>query len=103
MPIPVSPPHIYPPAFIQALNAQSGSAVLVAGTVTVSGVTLTANSVILMSRKTQGGTITSTVGYEAPSGSRGSGNGATFVINAVVAAGTVAASDTSTIDWLIVG
>lgn len=88
-------------AFV-ALNAQSGAGVLVLGTVTISGVTLTATSVIVLSRKTQGGTVTSTIDYEAPSASRNVG-ASTFVINAVVAAGTVNTPDTSTIDWLAIG
>ena len=103
MPIPiVNPSEIYPPAALRSLNAQSGSAVLVAGTVTVTGVNLTANSIIQCTRKVQGGTITSTIGYEAPSASRNTSTGQ-FVLNAVVAAGTVASSDTSTIDWVIFG
>jgi hypothetical protein len=105
MPIPVAQPQIYAPAYAVALNAQSGSATLVAGTVTVTGVTLTANSVVTFSRKTQGGTVSSTVGYEAPSASRTAGGTFTgsFVLNAVVAAGTVNAADTSVIDWFVVG
>lgn len=85
-----------------AAGFQAGSAVLVAGTVTVTGVTLTSTSVILLSRKTQGGTINTTVSYEAPSASRNTG-ASTFVINAVVAAGTVQNADTSTIDYIVIG
>jgi len=116
MPIPIVAAttlnQIYPPAIASqlstsliSLNAQSGAAVLAAGTVTVTGVTLTATSVILLSRKTQGGTVTSTVAYEAPSTGRTVGAALTgsFIINASVAAGTVNAPDTSTIDWVVLG
>jgi hypothetical protein len=79
---------------------QTGSATLAAGTVTVSNVVLTANSQILVSRKTQGGTVTNTVQYEAPSASRNVGAG-TMVLQASVAAGTANASDTSVVDYAI--
>jgi hypothetical protein len=85
---------------------QRGTATLVAGSKTISaGVSLTAASVILLSRKTQGGTVTSTVVYEAPGASRvvgAPGTGA-FTLQASVAAGTANAADTSTLDWEIVG
>jgi hypothetical protein len=80
---------------------QSGSAILAAGSVIVSNVVLTANSIIIVSRKTQGGTVTSTIVYEAPSASRNVGAG-TMVLQASVAAGTANAADTSVVDWLII-
>lgn len=80
---------------------QSGSATLASGTVTVSNVVLTANSQIFVSRKTQGGTVTNTVVYEAPSASRNTGAG-TMVLQGSVAAGTANASDSSVVDYLIV-
>jgi hypothetical protein len=90
----------------QAPLIQAGTVTLVAGTKTIAaGITLSASSVITFSRKTQGGTITSTVGYEAPGASRtiGAPGTAAMIVNAVVAAGTVASGDTSTLDYLIVG
>jgi hypothetical protein len=113
MPIPVATAptmnQIYPPlvanqanAFAVGLNAQSGAAVLAAGTVTVSGVTLTATSVIMLSRKTAGGTA-GAGGVMAPSGSRTVGGAGSFVINAVDLTGALVATDTSTLDWLVIG
>lgn len=72
---------------------QSGTATLVAGTVTITGNTLTANSRIFPARKTPAGTVGD---LSAPSASRNTGTGA-FVIN------SANASDTSTVDYLIVG
>jgi hypothetical protein len=86
---------------VATLNAQSGAAVLAAGTVTVTGVTLTATSVITLSRKVQGGT-SGAGGVMAPSASRNVAAGS-FVINAVDTLGATVTTDTSTIDFLIIG
>jgi hypothetical protein len=90
----------------QAPLVQAGTVTLVAGTKTVNaGVALSASSVITFSRKTQGGTVTTTVGYEAAGASRTVGPPGTgaFIVQAVVAAGTIQNADTSTLDYLIVG
>jgi hypothetical protein len=94
MPIPVVNPNtIYPPDLLRQGNIQTGTATLVGGTATITGVTLTANSVILLTPKTPGGTA----GFlSAPAASRNTSTGQ-FVINS--SSGT----DTSTVDWMIVG
>lgn len=85
---------------------QAATVTLAAGTKTVAtGITVTASSVVVISRKLQGGTVTSTVQYEELSGSRvvGAPGTGTLVFQASVAAGTVANADTSTLEYLIVG
>ena len=80
------------PAGVGSTVLLSGTATLVAGTVTVS-TTLTAASKILLSRNTEAGTP----GYlEAPAASRNAVLGS-FVIN------SSSATDTSTVDWVVVG
>lgn len=74
-------------------KTQVGTATLVAGTKTVTGVVITANSKIVLTRDTPGGTVGD---LSAPAASRSIGSGQ-FVINSANAA------DTSTIDWLIIG
>lgn len=72
---------------------QAGIATLVAGTVTVSSVRISASTVrILVSRNTPAGTVGD---LSAPSANRATAG--TFVINSATNA------DTSTVDWLIVG
>ncbi len=84
-------------AAVRAINGtrrervQSGTATLVAGTVTVTGVVLTAYSKIHLTRNTPGGAVGD---LSAPAASRNTGTGQ-FVINS--ASGT----DTSTVDWRI--
>lgn len=75
---------------------KAGTATLVAGTVTVEGVTLSAESSIALSYNTPGGT---TGTLSAPSASRVAGSNGTgsFVIN------SSSSSDTSTVDWHITG
>ena len=102
-PIPVSPPHIYPPAIVAALNIQTGQATLAAGTVTVTGVTLTPGSVIDINRITAAGTA-GAGGLVAPLANRTQGTGTgSFVIRAVDLAGTLVTTDTSLVEWKIVG
>ena len=82
-----------PAGQVGALQPQDGTATLVAGTVTISNVTLTANSKIMLTHNTPGGTV----GYlSAPSGSRTTGAAGSFVIN------SSSNVDTSTVDWVIV-
>lgn len=85
---------------------QNGTVTLASGTATVStGITLTASSRIFFSRKTQGGTVSTTVHYEAPSANRvvGGPGVANFTALATVAAGTIQNTDNSVLDYLIVG
>ncbi len=82
---------------------QSGTTTLVAGTKTVTGVTLTANSRILMTMKDPGaGAITGYAALDAPAASRNTGTGQ-FVINAIDDAKAVIATAVCTVDYLIVG
>lgn len=81
---------------------QGGVATLVAGQVTISSITLTANSRVFVTRKTIGGTVTSTIMYEAPSATRNVG-ASTLLLQASVAAGTANAADTSVVDYLVIG
>jgi hypothetical protein len=69
------------------------SVAMTAGSVTISGVVLTANSKIFLTANTAGGTQGT---LRAPTATRNVGAG-TFVINS--SSGT----DTSTVDWMIVG
>lgn len=96
------------PTTAQAASAgvQNGTVTLVAGTATVNtGITLTATSRIFLSRKTQAGTVTTTVHYEAPSATRtvGAPGVGAFTALATVAAGTIQNTDASVLDYLIVG
>lgn len=84
-----------------AEKVQTGTATLAAGTVTVTA-RLTSSSVILLTRKTAGGTTTLTLGYSAPGATRDTSAG-TFVILAVVAAGTINTADESVVDWVVLG
>lgn len=84
-------------------NIQSGTATLVAGTVTVSGVVLTATSRITATMKDKGaGALTGVVGIEIPAAQRNVGAG-TFVIRMIDATGAVVASAISTLDYHING
>lgn len=87
--------------YVAAEGVQAGTNTLVAGTKTITGVALTANSRIFAFRKTHGGTL-GTGGLEAPSASRDTG-ASTFVVNAVDTAGATSTGDSSTFDWLVIG
>lgn len=90
----------------QAPLIQAGTVTLIAGTKTVNaGIALSANSVIVFSRKLQGGSVATTVAYNAAGASRtvGAPGTAAFIVQAEVAAGTIQNGDTSTLDFLIVG
>lgn len=78
-------------------NAIAGTATLASGTVTVATTSVTASSVILVSYNEVAGTSGANV--EAPSSSIVAGT--SFVINGVDTAGAVVATDTSTVNWLI--
>jgi hypothetical protein len=85
---------------------QHGFLTLASGTKTLAtGITVTATSVVQVTRQTQGGTVTSTAEYEEIGGSRivgGPGVGS-ITVQASVSAGTVNAADNSTLSYLIVG
>ncbi|HEX8795460.1 MAG TPA: hypothetical protein VF765_31135 [Polyangiaceae bacterium] len=82
---------------------QSGTSTLVAGTKTISGVTLTANSRILLTMKDPGsGAITGFGALDAPAGSRNTSAG-TFVVNAIDDSKAVITTAVSTFDYLIIG
>lgn len=49
-------------------NQRAGNAVLVAGTVTVSNTTVTANTIVMLTRKTSGGTIGTAITYTVSAG-----------------------------------
>lgn len=80
---------------------QSGTATLSSGTVTISTANITASSRIIVSYKTPGGTLGAAL--SVPSGSRSNGTPGSFVIRAVDTAGSVVTTDTSTVDWMILG
>lgn len=82
---------------------QAGTATLVAGTKTITGVTLTANSRIVVTMKDPGaGAITGLVGFDAPAASRNAGSGQ-FVVNAIDASKAVINTAVCTVDYVIVG
>jgi hypothetical protein len=81
---------------------QYGSGTFAAGVLTVTGVTLTATSVIVATRKTEAGTDGDEV--RIPSADRTVGALGTGQFTArAFSAGAAATSDTSTFDWIIVG
>lgn len=83
---------------------QGGTVTLVAGTVTVStGVTLTSASRIILSRTAQGGTSTGVIGYDVSSKTVGAPGTGAFTVIASNAAGTIVNTDTSTLDYIIIG
>lgn len=86
-----------------AVGFQSGTATLAAGTVTVSGVKLTASSRIVVTMKDPGaGALTGFAEFSTPAANRDASAGS-FVINAIDAAKAVVATATPTVDYLIVG
>lgn len=87
-----------------ALNVQSGEATLVAGTVTIAtGITVTATSRVFVSRTAQGGTSTGVIAYECTAKTVGAPGTGAITLRANNAAGTIVNTDTSTLDYLIVG
>lgn len=84
----------YPPAIGDGVRTiQYGTATLATGTKTVTGVRLSSSSVILVAYNTEAGTPGR---LSAPSASRDTSLGQ-FVIS------SSSGSDTSTVDWLIIG
>lgn len=89
-------------ANVLALPVQRGTGTLASGVLEVSGVTLTATSVIICQRKTEGGTDGDEI--RVPAADRTVGVLGTGVFTArAFSAGSAATSDTSTFDWIIVG
>ena len=85
------------------LQIQSGTDVLVAGTVTIVA-TITANSRILVTIKDANPGIGNlTIGLAVPSASRVVGSPGSFDVRANIADGTINVLDTSTFDWIIIG
>lgn len=85
------------------LNFQVGTGTLAAGTLTVTGVTLTATSRIFLTMKDPGaGAITGFADLDAPAASRDTGAGE-FVVNAIDDSKAVINTAICTFDWLIVG
>lgn len=70
-------------------NQRAGNAVLVGGTVTVSNTTVTANTLVLLTRKTSGGTIGTAITYTLSAGT-------SFTIN------SDSVIDTSTFSYLLI-
>lgn len=96
-PHPASPDDAGVPRF------QKGTTTLVAGTKTVTGVTLTASSVIQLTMKDPGaGALTTFIGLDAPAAGRNTGTGQ-FVINAIDNAKAVLATAVPTVDFVIIG
>lgn len=82
---------------------QSGRGTLAAGTVTISGVTLTATSRIVVTMADPGaGAITNFAALDVPDASRNTGAG-TFVVNAIDNAKAVINTAVCTFDYFIIG
>lgn len=82
---------------------QSGTSTLIAGTKTITGVTLTAASRILVTMKDPGaGAITDMAGFRVPAASRNTGTGQ-FVVDAIDGAKAVINTAVCTFDYLIIG
>lgn len=81
---------------------QRGSGTLAAGVLAVTGVTLTATSVIVCTRKTEAGTDGDEIRVPAADRTAGVLGTGGFTARAFLN-GTAATSDTSTFDWVIVG
>jgi len=87
---------------LAALPIQRGTGTLAAGVLAVTGVTLTATSVIICARKTEGGTDGDEIRVPAADRTAGALGTGTFTARAF-SGGSAATSDTSTFDWVIVG
>ncbi len=80
---------------------QKGTTTLIAGTKTVTGLVLTAGSIITMSMRDPGaGALTTFIGFDAPVASRAAGQ---FVINAIDNAKAVLITAVCTVDYQIIG
>lgn len=98
-------------ALTDDIGMQSGTAKLVNGTVTISGVNVTANSIIIVTYNTlSAGSGSMTAGSLAtPSAGISGGNGGSFVINSYTgtivgspSSANINASDQSMVNWAIV-
>ncbi len=85
-----------------ALPVQRGTGTLAAGVLAVTGVTLTASSVIICQRKTEAGTDGDEIRVPAADRTPGVLGTGSFTARAFLN-GAAATSDTSTFDWIIVG
>ncbi len=98
-------PVFYPEEYRQTVTLASGTYTIGAGSTANPDepLFLLSTAKVELTRNTVGGTVTSTILYAAPVASRVAGKAGTavVVVNAAVAAGTVNASDTSTVDVLI--
>jgi hypothetical protein len=91
----------YLPEALRILNIQSGTGTLASGTVTITGVNLTSNSVILLAMRDPGaGALTTFVEFDCPVGTR---TATQFVVNAIDNAKATLATAVCTFDWLIIG
>lgn len=82
---------------------QTGTSTLVAGTKSITGVQLTANSRIAITMKDPGaGAITGFGAFRTPAASRNVGAGS-FVVDAIDDAKAVIATAVCTFDWMIIG
>lgn len=61
-------PAAAPVSFTSGTNQRAGNATMVGGTVTVSNTTVTANTVVMLTRKTSGGTIGTAITYTLSAG-----------------------------------
>jgi hypothetical protein len=82
--------------FPSGTNGICGTATLAAGTVTISTNQVTANSVILITRRSPAGTAGTLYAVSAISA------GVSFTITAYTSGTTVANLDTSTVSWFII-
>lgn len=82
---------------------QKGTTTLVAGTKSVTGVVLTANSIITLAMRDPGaGVLTTFIGLDAPVANRSTGAGS-FTINAIDNAKATLATAVCTVDYTITG
>jgi hypothetical protein len=80
---------------------QSGTSTLVAGTKSITGVKLTANSLIFVTMRDPGaGAITAMAGFDTPVASRNAGAGS-FVVNAIDDTKATIGTAVCTFDWMI--
>lgn len=86
----------------QALPVQRGTGTLAAGVLAVTGVTLTATSVIIATHKTVAGTAGDAINVPSADRTAGALGTGSFTARAFLN-GAAATSDTSTFDWVIVG
>jgi hypothetical protein len=85
-----------------SLGIQRGTGTLASGVLAVTGVTLTATSVIICNRKTEAGTDGDEIRVPTADRTAGALGTGSFTARAFLS-GVAATSDTSTFDWLIVG